>query len=144
MPLAERMGGTLAEICQKAAVVDPLQVDPSLDLSLSGTWKGEYVGEETGASPTRFDASLSVFAGAVIGSTTEPNTFGGYGYAELEAGLTGDAYATRQVVMLKTYRSGATTHSVLYVGKLDGAGRRIEGSWRVSGGTRGTFWMERS
>jgi hypothetical protein len=137
------MGGKLAEICEKAAV-DPMQLDPSLDLSLSGAWKGEYVGEELGASPTRFDASLSVFAGAVIGSTTEPNTFGGYGYSELEAGITGDAYTTRQVVMLKTYRSGATTHSVLYVGRLDGAGRRIEGHWRVSGGTRGTFWMERS
>jgi hypothetical protein len=143
VPLARRLEGKLAEVCERSAV-DPMAPEPKLDVSLTGAWRGEYVDESPGSSPTRFDASLIVTGGVVSGTTTEPNTFGTFGYSELEALLNGDAYATRQVVWLKTYRTGATNHSVLYVGRLDEAGRRIEGHWRVSGGTRGTFWMERS
>ncbi len=141
VPLARRIGGTLAEVCERAAP-DPMALDSSHDFALSGGWRGEYAGDSVGES-TRFDATLSVFAGTVTGATTEPNTFGMYGYAELEASVVGDVYRTRQVVFLKTYRSGATDHSVLYTGRLDEAGKRIEGRWRVSGGTSGTFWMEK-
>lgn len=140
-PLAERMGGHLAEICTKAAS-DTMRVDGALDRSLSGTWKGEYAGG-LGSTPTRFEATLTVIGGVVDGTTTEPNTFGPSYHAELEASLTGDAFATRQVVVLKTYRTGTVTHSVLYVGRLDEAGTRIDGHWRV-GGAQGTFWMERA
>ena len=142
VPLAQRMGVKMAEICEKAAG-DPMQVDPALDLSLSGAWKGEYVSDGFGSAPTRFDANLLATGGSVSGTTTEPNTFGPYGYAELAADLTGEAYATRQVVLLKTYRTATITHSVLYVGRLDQAGKRIEGRWRL-GASQGTFWMERS
>jgi hypothetical protein len=141
VPLAQRMGVKMAEICEKAAV-DPMQVDGALDLSLSGAWKGEYVSDGLGSSPTRFDANLFVSGGSVSGTTSEPNTFGPYGYAELAADVNGEAYATRQVVLLKTYRTATITHSVLYVGRLDEAGKRIEGRWRLGGG-QGTFWMER-
>jgi hypothetical protein len=119
-------------------------VDSRHDFTLTGAWKGEYASEDPLASPTRFDATLVVSTGVVSGWTTEPNTFGTYGYTDLEAGLTGDAFASRQLVMMKTYRSGTANHSVLYVGRLDEAGSRIEGHWFVSGGTKGTFWMARS
>lgn len=142
VPLAQRMGVKLAEVCEKAAV-DPMQLDTALDLSLSGAWKGEYVSDGLGSTATRFDASLFATGGVVSGTTTEPNTFGPYGYAELQADVNGEAYATRQVVLLKTYRTATVTHSVLYVGQLDAAGKRIEGRWRLGGG-QGTFWMERS
>lgn len=140
VPLAQRMGVRMAEICTKAAS-DPMRVDASLDAALSGAWKGEYAGG-LASSTTRFDATLTVIDGAIGGTTTEPNTFGPPYYPELEATLTGDAYASRQVVMLKTYRTDSVDHSVLYVGRLDEAGTRIEGRWRVSG-AQGTFWMER-
>jgi hypothetical protein len=141
VPLARRIGDELSEAC-KAAAVDPMQVDARLDLSLTGAWKGEYSSESLGSSPTRFDASLFVTGGVLGGTLTEPNTFGPVGYAELQADLTGDAYATRQVVLLKTYRTATVDHSVLYVGRLDDAGTRIEGHWRL-GGMQGTFWMEK-
>lgn len=145
VPLAQRMGVTLAEVCEKAAkpAVDPMQLDTALDLTLSGAWKGEYVSESLGSTATRFDASLFATGGVVSGTTTEPNTFGPYGYAELQADVNGEAYATRQVVLLKTYRTATVTHSVLYVGHLDEAGKRIEGRWRLGGG-QGTFWLEKS
>lgn len=142
VPLARRIGEHLADAC-KAAAVDPMLVDARLDLSLTGTWKGEYASEGLGSSPTRFDATLFVTGGVLSGTTTEPNTFGPFGYSELQADLTGDAHATRQVVLLKTYRTATVDHSVLYVGRLDETGKRIEGRWRVSG-AQGTFWMERS
>ena len=142
LPLAQRVGVTLTEVCEKAAV-DPMQLDPALDLALTGTWKGEYLGDGRGSDGTRFDASLFATGGVVSGTTTEPNTFGPYDYAELQADLVGEAHATREVVLLKTYRTATITHSVLYVGRLDAAGKRIEGRWRLRG-LEGTFWMERS
>lgn len=142
VPLAQRINPTLTAMCEKAAV-DPMQLDVALDLVLSGSWKGEYASEGFGASATRFEANLFTTGGLVSGTTTEPNTFGPYGYAELQADLTGEAYATRQVVLLKTYRTATVTHSVLYTGRLDAAGKRVEGRWRVSSGTQGTFWMEK-
>lgn len=145
VPLAQRMGVTLAEVCEKAAkpAVDPMQLDTALDLSLSGAWKGEYVSDSLGSTATRFDASLFATGGVVSGTTTEPDTFSPYGYAELQADVSGEAHATRQVVLLKTYRTATVTHSVLYVGQLDAAGKRIDGRWRL-GSSQGTFWMERS
>lgn len=140
--LADRMAPTLTAACEQAAV-DPMRLDSALDLVLTGTWTGEYVSDAFGSSPTRFEASVLTTGGVVSGTTTEPNTFGPYGYAELQADLAGEAYATRQVVLLKTYRTATVTHSVLYVGRLDAAGKRVEGRWRLGSG-QGTFWLEKS
>lgn len=140
--LADRMAPTLTAVCEKAAV-DPMTLDPALDLVLTGSWKGEYASDGLGSSPTRFEASVLTTGGVVSGTTTEPNTFGPYGYAELQADLAGEAYATRQVTLLKTYRTATVTHSVLYVGRLDAAGKRVEGRWRL-GSSHGTFWLEKS
>ena len=140
--LAQRMSPTISQACERVAV-DPMQLDMALDLSLSGTWNGEYASDGLGSSPTRFDATLFSTGGVVSGTTTEPNTFGPYGYAELQADVNGEALATRQVVLLKTYRTATVTHSVLYIGQLDATGKRIEGRWR-QGGSQGTFWIARS
>lgn len=144
--LAQRMSPTISQACERVAVeraVDPMQLDMALDLSLSGTWNGEYASDGLGSSPTRFEATLFSTGGVVSGTTTEPNTFGPYGYTELQADINGEALATRQVVLLKTYRTATVTHSVLYIGQLDATGKRIEGRWR-QGGSQGTFWIARS
>lgn len=138
VPLATRLGAKITETCE-AAAAKPDERDPEIDRRLRGHWRGEYDGDSSG--PVSFQAELEASDGTISGSTTEPNTFSYvYGYSELEAGLTGDAYASGRVVLLKTYRTGSATHSVLYVGTLDEAGRRIEGHWRL-GAARGTFWL---
>lgn len=140
VPLASRMTATIADACREAAVA-PSARDPELDRAVRGHWKGEYDGDST--DPVTFQADLTVFDGVLTGTTTEPNTFPYvYGYSELEADVSGDVFGSRQVVWMKTYRTGGVSHSVLYVGTLDDAGRRVEGHWRL-GATQGTFWMTR-
>ncbi len=137
--LGRRLGTAVAQICEDATV-DPKARDAAIDRLLQGTWTGEY--RLADGRTSTFSAVLSATAGSVSGSSTEPNNFGPYGYTELEATLTGDVYASRQLVLLKTYRTASVDHSVLYIGQLDESGRRIDGHWRI-GETDGTFWMER-
>lgn len=131
------MGQRLTEICQSRPH-DPATRDPALDATLSGRWRGEY---DDGTGPTAFDAELRVTDGVLSGSTSEPNRFGPPHFSRLEAELAGDAFASRQLVWLKTYRTGSVDHSVLYVGQLATSGRRIDGHWRL-GTSHGTFWLE--
>lgn len=137
MPLAQRMSGTIVDAC-RGAVIDPSARDPEVERALGGRWHGEY--DSDSSEPVTFTADLLVVDGMLSGSSSEPNTFPHvYGIADVPAELDGEAFASRQVVWLKTYTSGVF-HSVLYVGTLDEAGKRIEGRWHV-GPTRGTFWM---
>lgn len=137
VPLAQRMGGTIAEACREA-VSDPSAHDPEIDRALGGRWRGEY--DSDSAEPVAFTIDLIVVDGILSGSSSEPNTFPYvYGITTLPAALDGEAFASHQVVWLKTYTSGVS-HSVLYIGTLDEARKRIEGHWNL-GGNRGTFWM---
>lgn len=137
-PLAERIGQRMVDACTRPEL-DPMGHDPAFDTALTGHWRGEYASAEGGA-PTRFEADLVASDGTVNGSTTEPNTFGPGYLTELYADLVGEVYATRQVVLLKTYKSPGVDHSVLYVGRMDDERKRIEGRWRLPG-THGTFWL---
>ena len=138
VPLSSRMTTTIADACREIAVA-PTTRDPEIDRTVRGHWTGQYDGDST--DPVAFEASFTVLDGVLTGTTTEPNTFAHvYGYSELEADVSGDVFGSGQVVWMKTYRTGGVSHSVLYLGTLNEAGKRLEGHWRL-GGTKGTFSM---
>lgn len=107
---------------------------------LSGQWRGVY---SNNGQNVPFDLTLQQVGEQIMGTTTEPNTFGTSDAAFLLGGFHGD-FRNGQVSFTKTYDgTGGQTHSVTYTGRMMSNGRRIVGTWRLVGGANGTFEMVR-
>jgi hypothetical protein len=139
--LAQRVGGTAQQVVEACRAADPLDRDPAIDASVRGHWQGEYAYDD-GRAATRIEAEFRVVDGTLAGEMDEPNTLGVLGFSRLASSLAGDVYASRQIVLMKTYTSGDATHSLLYTGTLAESGDRIEGRWRI-GAASGPFWLQR-
>jgi hypothetical protein len=110
--------------------------------SVSGTWKGGWV-SASGEDVNTFDVSLTQRGTRLVGTLTEVNTIGDSATALfLTSTLTGEINGS-SVRFVKTYDgSGGVSHSVSYVGTLEAGGRRIRGTFNVSG-NNGVFEMVR-
>jgi hypothetical protein len=140
-PLAQRLGKSVEKVAAACKAADPLARDAARDAEVAGLWKGEYQYDD-GRTATEIEVTLRVRDRDLSGEMSEPNAFSTYGPPRLESAITGDVFASGQVVFMKTY-SGSETHSVLYTGAIADGGRRIEGRWRL-GGTSGPFWLAKS
>jgi len=106
---------------------------------LTGVWYGRWVSDDAYVPPNRFIALIEEQAGAVRGTTSEPDDLGG---APVRATL----YGTRSgsaVQWIKQYDgAGPLAHAVFYVGEVRDEATRIDGTWQFAG-YAGTFVMER-
>jgi hypothetical protein len=130
------------EATPPAPVPPPGPFDPSL---LTGTWSGTYLyaGARGSSSSVAFFADLAFEGARLSGSIVEPNTFGDESSGELKASLAGQIDDDGIVRFTKTYDgSGGVHHAVVYVGRLDVAAQRIEGTWSIDGSS-GRFVMMR-
>lgn len=131
---------TTEEVARTPEPVGPF--DPAL---LTGTWSGTYIYgvAKGGAASVAFFADLAFEGAKLTGSIIEPNTFGDEDEGELKATLVGSIDDAGVVRFTKTYDGSAgVRHVVDYVGRLDVAAKRIEGTWTTSGGS-GRFVMLR-
>lgn len=116
--------------------------------SLAGNWTGvfDYDDAETEAVP--FTASLFDVAGAVWGTTREPNSFAPGAGAALDAEVNGTRTGT-EVRFRKVY-VGAPKGGELpvdYAGHVVANGNRVEGRWEIRHPTQtiaGPFVMNRA
>jgi hypothetical protein len=138
-PLGQRLGERVQEAAAACKAIDPVAHDSARDAQATGRWKGEYQYDD-GRAATEIEVSLRVADRDLLGEMSEPNTFGSYGVARLQAAIVGEVFASGQVVFMKTYESGGETHSVLYTGALSKDARRIEGRWRLENAS-GPFWL---
>ncbi|MBC8073902.1 MAG: hypothetical protein IAG13_36625, partial [Deltaproteobacteria bacterium] len=129
-----------------AATTPPSQplgaVDPAL---LSGTWTGTYLYSHRGDSSAAvaFFADLAFDGPRLRGSIIEPNSFGDDSSGELKATLAGSIDEHGIVRFTKSYDGTAgVDHRVDYIGRLDVAAQRIEGTWSIADDT-GRFVMLR-
>ena len=116
--------------------------DPAL---LTGTWAGTYLYAVArgGAASVAFFADLAFEGPKLSGSMIEPNTFGDDSSGELKATLAGSIDEHGVVRFTKSYDGTAgVDHRVDYLGRLDVAGQRIEGTWTIDGAS-GRFVMTR-
>jgi hypothetical protein len=133
-----------------AATPPPGSDDVSTGVALSGTWSGTYVyttrgvgGAPGGPTSVAFFAELEVDHARVRGSVVEPNSFDDDATGELRATLDGVIEPDGTVRLTKRYDGTAgVAHVVEYVGRLDLAATRIEGTWSTSSGS-GRFVMKR-
>jgi hypothetical protein len=139
--LAQRLGDRVEKAAEACKPAEPLARDPLRDAEVAGPWKGEYRYDD-GRPSTAIEVTLRVRDLELVGEMSEPNTFGTSAAVRLESTIVGDVYASGQVVFMKTYTSGGSTHSVLYTGTLAQGGQRIEGRWRIAGSS-GPFWLAR-
>lgn len=115
-------------------------------ISLQGGWTGVYdYGDDAPGEPVAFTASLFDIAGAVWGTTQEPNT--ATPGADLLAAVSG-ARSGREVRFRKIYEGAPRGHEapVDYAGHVTGDGNRIEGRWQIAHGGQiiaGSFVMNR-
>lgn len=124
--------------------------DVASGAALSGTWSGTYVyttrgvgGAPGGPTSVAFFAELEVDHERVHGSVVEPNSFDDDATGELRATLEGVIEPDGTVRLTKRYDGTAgVAHVVEYVGRLDLAATRIEGTWSTSSGS-GRFVMKR-
>ncbi|HWB82398.1 MAG TPA: hypothetical protein VG755_45865 [Nannocystaceae bacterium] len=126
----------------KAPTVPSGPFDPAL---LTGTWSGTYIYNVArgGAASVGFFADLAFEGPKLSGSMVEPNTFGDDSSGELKATLVGRIDDAGIVRFTKTYDgSGGIRHTVEYIGRLDVAAQRIEGTWSIDGAS-GRFVMMR-
>ena len=119
--------------------------------TLHGDWTGVYDygdnGDDASADPVPFTASLFDIAGAVWGTTREPNTFAPDAGDELHASVNGTR-SGREVRFRKTYRGRPKGGEVPidYAGHVMRDGNRIEGRWQLAIPGRmiaGSFVMNR-
>ncbi|WP_066796061.1 hypothetical protein [Sphingomonas soli] len=105
-------------------------------LDLSGVWYGRY-GSRVDDQENSFIALIEEGGGVFTGSITEPDDEGGgIRRATIAGRRTGQA-----LFFVKQY-TGRWTHAVRYAGRIDDAGKVIDGSWSVDWLTGG-FDMER-
>jgi hypothetical protein len=109
-------------------------------LDVSGVWYGRWNAEDRRVRANRFIAHLAEGGGQFAGTTTEPDL--GQRSGIILAFVEG-ARAGAEVRFVKQYDgSGGWSHSLLYSGRINGAGTEINGTWRYSVYS-GTFTMER-
>jgi hypothetical protein len=110
-------------------------------INLSGLWLGSFSYPSGGGPTTPFLAKIEDDAGALSGSTIEPNTMGS-GSDQLQALISGSRSASA-VDFTKMYDGESdAAHAVDYVGRLSGDGNTISGVWSLAQ-TDGTFEMHR-
>ncbi len=108
--------------------------------NLSGRWQGVYA---NGGQNVPFELTLEQVGQQIMGTTTEPNTFGTPDAAFLLGAVHGEVRNGR-VSFTKTYDgTGGQSHSVNYAGDVAPNGRRIVGRWTLAGGASGGFEMVR-
>ena len=130
--------------------VPPPRAEAATGDALSGTWAGTYVyttrgvgGAPGGPTSVAFFAELVVEHDHVRGSVVEPNSFDDDAGGELRASIDGGIEADGTVRLTKRYDGTAgVAHAVEYVGRLDLAATRIEGTWSTSSAS-GRFVMKR-
>lgn len=117
---------------------------------LSGYWSGWYAYDlQIRVQAVPFTAWLNVsHDGALIGSTTEPNTFGPVELDDLHADLTGEA-GQDWVTFIKTYQPqpGLNASPIGYSGDVNADGSKITGVWTIAVGARsyqGQFELSRA
>lgn len=108
---------------------------------INGTWKGTYSYDD-GRPPVSFELCLCSEGAGVIGTVSEPNTFGDKNaealHARVEGNLVGHALTFR-----KTYDgTGGVQHSVEYTGAV--SGETLTGIWRIPPETSGKFEVTRT
>jgi len=123
------------------------QVDPQGPGALSGTWSGVFLysprNPAGGPAAVSFFAELILDANGLRGSVSEPNSFDDDDGSELRASVVGVIEADGAVRFTKQYDGTAgIAHVVEFVGWLDLAAARIEGTWSTSGAS-GRFVMKR-
>lgn len=117
--------------------------DKSFD-NLSGFWTGVYDYPLALREPVPFNAVIEDVGGALSGEIVEPNTFSQAKDRELFASISGSRQG-HAVHFIKTYeRVPQGGHSLVYHGRLDGTGTRIEGTWQAHTLWSGPFVMNRS
>lgn len=140
------------EASPRVAGVEPTAATDEVasGVALSGTWSGTYVyttrgvgGAPGGPTTVAFFAELEVDHDRVRGSVVEPNGFDDDSTGELRATVEGVIEQDGTVRLTKRYDgTGGVAHVVEYVGRLDLAATRIEGTWSTSSGS-GRFVMKR-
>jgi hypothetical protein len=131
------------EAIQRCSPLDPLEIVRDFDLQVSGRWSGEYQYLSGGRlTKAPFDATIEVANGRLVGTTSEPSTYGDPSSPNVEAVLAGEVRATREIVFLKAYSRGVVEHSVLYTGALSADGSEIAGRWLLPK-IQGEFSMRR-
>jgi hypothetical protein len=98
---------------------------------IDGSWTGTYTYMADGGSRTvPFSVTFSSDHGRLLGSTTEPNTFGGNA-PKLSADIIGSV-KDGELNFTKTYDGkGGYSHSVEYEGNVDRDGKTIAGTWTI-------------
>lgn len=109
--------------------------------SLTGAWSGAYR-YPFGFPDTPFNALLEESAGALAGTTEEPDMRGGAG--KVTASLNGEREDTLVRFVKQMDGSGGMRHAIRYEGKVDPDFTRIEGTWSIPGNWSGSFFMERA
>jgi hypothetical protein len=137
---------SVAEVPDRDAV-EMGPVDPQGPGALSGTWSGTFLysprNPAGGPSAVSFFAELILDARGLRGSVIEPNSFDQDEGGELKSSLVGVIEADGAVRFTKQYDGTAgISHVVEFVGWLDLAAARIEGTWSTSGAS-GRFVMKR-
>ena len=109
-------------------------------LDVSGVWYGRWNGDDRRVRANRFIAHLAEGGGQFAGTTTEPDLSQRAG---IILAIVEGSRAGPEIRFIKQYDgSGRLTHSVLYSGRINGAGTEIHGTWRFSSYS-GSFTMER-
>ena len=115
--------------------------------SLGGHWTGVYDYDNEDQEAVPFNASLFDVAGAVWGTSQEPNSFAP-GFAEaLDAEINGTRTG-KEVRFRKTYVGVPPNgeYPVQYLGHINARGNRVEGRWVIVtpfGKIGGPFVMDR-
>ena len=115
--------------------------------SLGGHWTGVYDYDNEDQEAVPFNASLFDVAGAVWGTSQEPNSFAP-GFAEaLDAEINGTR-SGKEVRFRKTYIGAPPNgeYPVQYAGHVNAKGNRVEGRWVIDtpfGKIGGPFVMDR-
>ncbi|MDP6391191.1 MAG: caspase family protein [Alphaproteobacteria bacterium] len=127
---------------QKSAAITP-PAGPASGISLSRSWSGRYFYGKNNRQSVPFELDLKQEGTTITGRITEPRTFGNPTSNELYATIFGSIESDGSVRFTKTYDGTAgVSHSVEYVGLLQGSGERreISGTWRIKR-TSGPFTM---
>lgn len=117
-------------------------------LDLTGRWTGVYFypddhpwNANDDYPPTPFTAELVDDAGAISGSTLEPDLTGPTPRADIRASLEG-SHAGGELRFVK-YPDSPRQDPIHYTGVIAPDGNSISGQWVIPGNWSGTFRMQR-
>lgn len=121
---------------------------PTRPTSLAGNWTGVFDYDDPDTDAVPFTASLFDIAGAVWGTTREPNSFAPGAGEALDAEVNGTRTGT-EVRFRKAYVGAPPggDFPVDYAGHVVASGNRVEGRWEIRHPTQtiaGPFVMNRA